>query len=96
MFVCSTLLCPQSAIIPTVEQFNLYSFRFDDFNLSDDQTLMASVAMFKQLDLINTFKIDFKVITVMYIIGCCYGDIATDFVFMVDYSKEKLSSSCLS
>ena len=62
------------AIIPTTEQFNLHSFRFDDLDLSDDQTLMASIAMFKQLDLINTFKIDYKVVTQpCYIIGCCYG-----------------------
>ena len=49
-------------MIPVVDQFNLYSFRFNDFNLSDDETLMASIAMFKELDLINTFKIDYKVV----------------------------------
>lgn len=50
----------QSAVVPSVDQFNLHSFRFDDYNLSDDETLLASIAMFKQLDLINNFKIDYK------------------------------------
>ena len=48
--------------MPSVDQFNLRSFRFDDYNLSDDETLLASIAMFKQLDLINNFKIDYKVV----------------------------------
>lgn len=32
--------------------------------------------MFKQLDLINTFKIDYKVVTVMHNVDCCHGDLS--------------------
>ena len=36
--------------------------------MSDDETLIASVAMFKELDLVKTFKIDYKVIINIIII----------------------------
>lgn len=55
----------QAVVVPSAEQFNLHSFRFDDFNLSDDETLLAAVAMFKELNLVNTFKIDYKVIVII-------------------------------
>lgn len=48
--------------MPNAETLNLQSFRFDDKTLSDDETLLSCVAMFKQLDLIKEFEIDYKVI----------------------------------
>ena len=38
--------------------------------------MTASVAMFKQLDLINAFKIDYKVVIVMCNVDCCHGDLS--------------------
>ena len=86
----------QSAIIPTAKQFNLRSFQFDDSNLSDDETLFASITMFEELDLVKSFKIDYKVAILMYVMGCCHGDIVTDLVLLVDHSEEELSCCRLS
>lgn len=46
----------------------MHSFRFDDLNLSDDETLLASIAMFRELDLIQGFKIDYKVVVMMLLV----------------------------
>ena len=46
---------------PTSEELNLYSFTFDDFSLSADEMLMASIRMFKDSGFIEAFHIDYEV-----------------------------------
>ncbi|XP_077992987.1 cGMP-specific 3',5'-cyclic phosphodiesterase-like isoform X3 [Glandiceps talaboti] len=48
--------------IKSAEEFNLYSFSFDDLTLPEDGTLTASVRMFQECDLINTFHVPYDVI----------------------------------
>ncbi|KAH0555369.1 cGMP-specific 3',5'-cyclic phosphodiesterase-like [Cotesia glomerata] len=48
--------------IPSAEQFNLYSFTFIDFDLSDEDTCRATVRMFKACDLIQRFHIPYDVL----------------------------------
>ncbi|XP_057329164.1 cGMP-specific 3',5'-cyclic phosphodiesterase-like [Microplitis mediator] len=48
--------------IPSAEQYNLYSFTFIDFDLSDDDTCRATVRMFKACDLIQRFHIPYDVL----------------------------------
>ena len=40
---------------------DLHKFEFDDHPLSDDQTVMASVRMFRDSGLASTFRIDDRV-----------------------------------
>ncbi|XP_012288226.1 cGMP-specific 3',5'-cyclic phosphodiesterase [Orussus abietinus] len=47
--------------IPTAEKYNLYSFTFIDFDLSDEDTCRATVRMFKQCNLIQKFHIPYDV-----------------------------------
>ena len=51
----------QNLSVPDSLFSDLHTFEFDDLLLSDDQTVMASVRMFKDSGLANTFKIDDKV-----------------------------------
>ncbi|EFN82779.1 cGMP-specific 3',5'-cyclic phosphodiesterase isoform X2 [Harpegnathos saltator] len=48
--------------IPSAETFNLYSFTFIDFDLTDDDTCRATIRMFKQCDLIQKFHIPYDVL----------------------------------
>ncbi|XP_014485064.1 PREDICTED: cGMP-specific 3',5'-cyclic phosphodiesterase [Dinoponera quadriceps] len=48
--------------IPSAEKFNLYSFTFIDFDLTDDDTCRATIRMFKQCDLIQKFHIPYDVL----------------------------------
>nr|CAB3264740.1 cGMP-specific 3',5'-cyclic phosphodiesterase-like [Phallusia mammillata] len=43
--------------IPDGEKYNLYEFTFSDLLMSDDETVMACMRMFKDLDAFNLFKI---------------------------------------
>ena len=47
--------------VPDSDKLNLTSFALDDLKLSDDETCLAAVRMFLDLDLISTFKIPYKV-----------------------------------
>ncbi|XP_043266964.1 cGMP-specific 3',5'-cyclic phosphodiesterase-like [Venturia canescens] len=51
-----------SDTIPSADKYNLYSFKFIDFDLSDDDTCRATVRMFKQCDLIQRFHIPYDVL----------------------------------
>ena len=51
----------QNALIPTGEEYNLYSFGFNDFPLSDDETCKATLRMFLDLDVINKFHVPYEV-----------------------------------
>ncbi|XP_017787419.1 PREDICTED: cGMP-specific 3',5'-cyclic phosphodiesterase-like [Habropoda laboriosa] len=48
--------------IPSAESFNLYSFTFIDFDLTDEDTCRATIRMFKQCDLIGKFHIPYEVL----------------------------------
>nr|CFW94218.1 Eka-cGMP gated channel beta 1 protein [Euperipatoides kanangrensis]CFW94237.1 Eka-PDE alpha protein [Euperipatoides kanangrensis] len=48
--------------IPECDYFNLHSFDFNDFPLSEHQTVQATIRMFMDFDLINKFHIPYEVI----------------------------------
>lgn len=47
--------------IPSGEHFNLYSFTFIDFDLSDDDTCKATIRMFLECNLVQQFHIPYNV-----------------------------------
>ena len=47
--------------MPTGKQYQLASFLFDDIPLAEDETVLASLRMFLDLELIDTFRIKHKV-----------------------------------
>ncbi|KAH0952975.1 hypothetical protein HN011_011017 [Eciton burchellii] len=51
-----------SDTIPSAEIYNLYSFTFIDFELTDDDTCRATIRMFKQCNLIQKFHIPYDVL----------------------------------
>ncbi|CAH0777386.1 unnamed protein product [Bemisia tabaci] len=48
--------------IPSVETYNLYSFKFIDFDLTDDDTCRATIRMFLQCNLVQQFHIPYEVL----------------------------------
>ncbi|XP_049880537.1 cGMP-specific 3',5'-cyclic phosphodiesterase-like isoform X2 [Pectinophora gossypiella] len=48
--------------IPSAETFNLYSFQFHDFDLSDEDTCRATLRMFLQCNLVEKFHIPYDVL----------------------------------
>ncbi|XP_066247730.1 cGMP-specific 3',5'-cyclic phosphodiesterase [Euwallacea similis] len=48
--------------IPSAEFFNLYSFTFIDFDLSDDETCKATIRMFLECNLVQQFHIPYEVL----------------------------------
>ncbi|KAI4504702.1 hypothetical protein M0802_000252 [Mischocyttarus mexicanus] len=48
--------------IPSAEKFNLYSFTFTDFDLTDEDTCRATLRMFKQCNLIHKFHIPYDIL----------------------------------
>ncbi|XP_071567949.1 cGMP-specific 3',5'-cyclic phosphodiesterase isoform X1 [Temnothorax nylanderi] len=48
--------------IPSAVTYNLYSFTFIDFDLTDEDTCRATIRMFKQCDLIQKFHIPYDVL----------------------------------
>ncbi|XP_065885255.1 cGMP-specific 3',5'-cyclic phosphodiesterase-like isoform X2 [Dysidea avara] len=51
-----------TAVVPVAKEMDLYSFQFNDTSLSDDKTLLACISMFSELNLIQSFNIDYKVL----------------------------------
>ncbi|KAH9413579.1 cGMP-specific 3',5'-cyclic phosphodiesterase [Dermatophagoides pteronyssinus] len=49
-------------LIPSTSSLSLSSLRFDDFSLNEDQMIKACIRMFIDLDLIERFHIDYKVL----------------------------------
>ncbi|XP_063239936.1 cGMP-specific 3',5'-cyclic phosphodiesterase [Bacillus rossius redtenbacheri] len=49
-------------VIPSAEKYNLYSFKFIDFDLSDEDTCRATVRMFLQCNLVKQFHIPYDVL----------------------------------
>ncbi|XP_052752877.1 cGMP-specific 3',5'-cyclic phosphodiesterase [Galleria mellonella] len=49
-------------VIPSSETYNLYSFHFHDFDLSDDDTCKATLRMFLQCNLVEKFHIPYDVL----------------------------------
>ncbi|KXJ28648.1 cGMP-specific 3',5'-cyclic phosphodiesterase [Exaiptasia diaphana] len=43
--------------IRTAKEYEIYTFEFDDMKLTDDETLLASVRMFMELDILEIFHI---------------------------------------
>ncbi|CAD6993237.1 unnamed protein product [Ceratitis capitata] len=48
--------------IESAEKYDLYSFKFIDFNLCDDDTCRAVLCMFLQCNLVNQFQIPYEVL----------------------------------
>jgi len=46
--------------VPTVEQYQLDTFEFDDIDMTDLETCMSSVRMYMDLDLLHRFKVPYK------------------------------------
>ncbi|KAK2142562.1 hypothetical protein LSH36_939g00000, partial [Paralvinella palmiformis] len=51
----------KKAVIPTGNEYQLYSFEFNDFLLSEDDTCKAAVRMFVEMDIPNKFYIPYEV-----------------------------------
>ena len=58
IIVCLLL---QKMPIPSVIHYRLLDYSFSDFELSDDDTIKASIRMFLEMDLLNKFHIDYEV-----------------------------------
>ena len=54
-------VCFQKLTVPSAQSFKLFEVTFDDFQLSDDETLKACLRMFLELDLIEKFHINYEV-----------------------------------
>lgn len=48
--------------IPEANQVRLYAWEFNDMLLTDDETVLASIRMFIELDLLKTFRITHETI----------------------------------
>ncbi|XP_055875017.1 dual 3',5'-cyclic-AMP and -GMP phosphodiesterase 11-like isoform X2 [Biomphalaria glabrata] len=51
----------KKTIIPSVESLKILDFGFSDFKINDDTTIKATVRMFLDLDLLQSFQIDYLV-----------------------------------
>ena len=51
----------QKYTIPSCEDFKLYDFKFSDFELSEDQTIQASLRMFLDCNLVTEYHIPYEV-----------------------------------
>ncbi|XP_077287687.1 cGMP-specific 3',5'-cyclic phosphodiesterase-like [Arctopsyche grandis] len=49
-------------VIPSAEDYNLYSYTFHDFDLADDDTCRATLRMFLQCNLVQQFHIPYDVL----------------------------------
>lgn len=52
--------------IPSAERFNLYSFTFIDFELTDEETCKATIRMFMECDLVQQFHIPYEVRLILF------------------------------
>lgn len=50
------------AMVPSSANLRLHEFSFDDFHMSDDETITACIRMFLDLDLIERFHMDYEVL----------------------------------
>ncbi|KPJ08956.1 cGMP-specific 3',5'-cyclic phosphodiesterase [Papilio machaon] len=57
-------------IIPSADSYNLYSFKFHDFDLSDEDTCRATLRMFLQCNLVEKFHIPYDALS-----PCDYKDV---------------------
>lgn len=48
-----TVFCLQFQEIKSADGFKLYTFEFNDLELSDDETILASIRMMLELDFLN-------------------------------------------
>nr|XP_046193289.1 cGMP-specific 3',5'-cyclic phosphodiesterase-like [Oncorhynchus gorbuscha] len=55
----------QEAEIPSAQSLRILDFSFSDFGLSEDSTAQATVRMFLDLNLVQDFNIDYKVLALM-------------------------------
>ena len=44
----------QDLELPSADHFKLHTFEFNDFELTDDETILASIRMMLELDFLNT------------------------------------------
>ena len=51
VYVMFTLF--QNKELPSADQFKLHTFEFNDFELTDDETILASIRMMLELDFLN-------------------------------------------
>lgn len=56
----------QKHLVPSSKKMNLFSFGFDDNRLTTDETLIASIRMFQDLNLFERFNISPQVIKFIY------------------------------
>ncbi|XP_050537354.1 dual 3',5'-cyclic-AMP and -GMP phosphodiesterase 11-like isoform X2 [Daktulosphaira vitifoliae] len=47
--------------VPSAATYNLYNFSFDDIHMTDDDTLLACIRMFLDMDFVERFHIDYNV-----------------------------------
>lgn len=52
----------QRQVVPSAQKFQLHDFKFDDINMTQDETLKACLRMFLDLDFVNRFHIDYEVL----------------------------------
>lgn len=51
----------QEVTVPSAESLHILDFHFSDFGLPEDLTTQATIRMFLDLNLVQDFKIDYKV-----------------------------------
>lgn len=58
----TALILLQTLRIPSSAYFHLHELIFDDFDMTDDDTLCACLRMFLDLDFVERFHIDYSVL----------------------------------
>ena len=81
---------PQQLQVPDSLFSDLYTFEFDDYPLNDDQTVLASVRMFKDSGLASTFKIDDQVSLLLLHVQCTCICMYMYMYVATKYAKIKL------
>ncbi|XP_035665682.1 cGMP-specific 3',5'-cyclic phosphodiesterase-like isoform X2 [Branchiostoma floridae] len=52
----------QTAQMPAATKIGLYDFRFNDFVMSEDETIQGAVRLFLECDLVNKFRVPYDVL----------------------------------
>ncbi|XP_066278297.1 cGMP-specific 3',5'-cyclic phosphodiesterase-like isoform X1 [Branchiostoma lanceolatum] len=52
----------QTAQLPAATKIGLYDFRFNDFVMSEDETVQGAVRLFMECDLVNKFRVPYDVL----------------------------------
>ena len=55
------LFCLQSFSLPSISAYKLLDFSFDDMTVSDDETLLSTLAMLVDLQVMEHFNVDYQV-----------------------------------